>query len=474
MLTLADSDIAPQPGPQAEFLACQADIAFIGGSVFGGKTWALVAQPFGHIDNPGFTCVTFRRTTPDIRNPGSLWDESMKLYPAVGGDPRPHILEWEFPTGARVKFAGLQYETDVLSWKSSQIALVQFDQVEEFTEHQFWYMQSRNRSTCGVQPYTRGSCNAMADTWVADFIAWWWDPNTGYAIKERSGVARWFIRVNDVIHWSTVTCYGDANPIEFGEAEAEAKAELERQFPGMGRFARSFAFIRAALADNAIGVAADPEYEARVRSMSLVEQERLLGGNWKIRPAAGLVFNRAWFEIVDAVPAKARRARFWDKAATVGGRDNTAGVKISEADGVYYVEDAEVGQWASGDRENLIKQKAQTDGVLTLVGVEQEPGSAGKDVALLTIKNLAGYKVRAVPSTGDKVERASPLAAQAQVGNVKLVRGPWNETFLRELHAFPTAGIPDDQVDAASGAFRILTMSVPIDVNAFRPARIHT
>ena len=73
-----------------------------------------------------------------------------------------------------------------------------------------------------------------------------------------------------------------------------------------------------------------------------------------------------------------------------------------------------------------------------------------------TIRALAGYTVRADKVTGSKLERAQPLAAQAEVGNVKLVRGAWNEPFLQELHAFPTKGVPDDQVDAASGAFNAL------------------
>jgi predicted phage terminase large subunit-like protein len=423
------------------------------------NSWALTYQPVYHLGNPGFTCVTFRRTTPDIRNPGSLWDESMKMYPLIGGEPREHVLEWDFPSGARTKYAGLQHASDVLSWKSSQIALVQFDQLEEFEEAQFWYMQSRNRTTSGVKAYTRASCNALADTWLAAFIQWWWDPATGYAIEDRSGIARWYIRANDEVHWASLTCPCDTSAGVFDRADMAAKAELEARYPGLGRYARSFAFIRAKLSDNKIGVDADPDYEARVRSMPHVEQERLLGGNWKIRAAAGLVFNRAWFEIVGVPPARVkRRVRFWDKAGTAGGGDWTAGPRLSESlDGVIYVEDVERGQLAAGDRENLIKQKAQTDPAGTVVGVEQEPGSGGKDSAHFTVRNLKGFTVYADRPSGRLVERAQPLAAQAQVGNVKIVRGAWNETFLRELHAFPTPGVPDDQVASAAGAFKLLS-----------------
>ena len=63
--------------------------------------------------------------------------------------------------------------------------------------------------------------------------------------------------------------------------------------------------------------------------------------------------------------------------------------------------------------------------------------------------------MRAVSPQGDKVMRAKGLAAQAEAGNVKIVRGPWNDRFLRTLHAFPD-GAHDDEVDGASGAFNEL------------------
>jgi predicted phage terminase large subunit-like protein len=60
------------------------------------------------------------------------------------------------------------------------------------------------------------------------------------------------------------------------------------------------------------------------------------------------------------------------------------------------------------------------------------------------------------PVTGSKEHRATPLASQAQAGNVKLIRGPWNEAFLSEAENFPE-GIHDDQIDAAADAFDELT-----------------
>lgn len=176
-------------------------------------------------------------------------------------------------------------------------------------------------------------------------------------------------------------------------------------------------------------------------------------------PREGGLFKRAWFEIVGAAPADAKRVRFWDRAATQGAGDFTAGVLVAYKDGVAYIEDVQRGQWASGERDRIIVQQAQMDAQRypggVVIGGEQEPGSSGVDAAKAFVRMLAGYSVYTEPSTGSKPQRADPLASQAQAGNVKIVKGPWMGAFLDELSSFP-AGAHDDQVDAASGAFNRL------------------
>ena len=51
-----------------------------------------------------------------------------------------------------------------------------------------------------------------------------------------------------------------------------------------------------------------------------------------------------------------------------------------------------------------------------------------------------------------KVSYARPVSSAAQAGNCFIVRGAWNAEFLDEVHALPTPGVHDDQVDATSGA----------------------
>ena len=174
------------------------------------------------------------------------------------------------------------------------------------------------------------------------------------------------------------------------------------------------------------------------------------------RPRTGSMFPRDKVEIVPAAPAVVeRRVRFWDFAATEGDGDYTAGVRMSVAAGVYYIEDVARGQWGSANRDARIKQTAQHDGTDVAQRREREPGASGKDTEHAFIKLLAGWPVDAVPASSDKETRADPFASQWQAGNVKLVKGEWNRDYLDEHEAFPT-GNNDDQVDGSSGAFNML------------------
>src|SRR4051794_4864080 len=82
-----EDDIAPQPGPQTMFLTTPADIAGYGGAAGGGKSFGLLLEALRHIHNPDFGWVIFRRTYPEIKNEGGLWDDSSDLFPLIGGEP---------------------------------------------------------------------------------------------------------------------------------------------------------------------------------------------------------------------------------------------------------------------------------------------------------------------------------------------------------------------------------------------------
>lgn len=432
--------IRPQPGPQERFLASEADIAIFGGAAGSGKSWALLLETLRHVKNPRFASAYFRRNTTQIKNPGGLWDQSMRLYPFTGGVPN-HTLEWRWPDGGRVKFGHLEHEVSKLDWHGAELPLICFDELCTFTSGQFWYLLSRNRSMSGVKGYVRCTCNPDADSWVAELISWWIDQNTGFPIPWRSGVLRWFVRIDDRLEWG------------------DSAAEMQQRFPDS--VPKSLTFIGATLADNPALMAADPGYRANLMAMQLVERERLLHGNWKIRPAAGLYFRRDWCPVVDAAPAVMTVKRGWDLAATASTGANdpdwTCGVKMGRTPaGHYYVLDARWMRGNPGEVRRFIGNVASEDTDSVHIQLPQDPGSAGKDQVTSIIAGLPGFVVRFATNNGDKITRFSPFSTQAEAGNVFIVRGAWNERFLSELEAFPEAR-HDDCPDATASVFKSLT-----------------
>lgn len=179
-------------------------------------------------------------------------------------------------------------------------------------------------------------------------------------------------------------------------------------------------------------------------------------GQYQQRPAPreGGMFKRRWFgEPVGAAPAKAKRVRSWDLAASTQSGDWTIGLLMAkDDDGFFYIEEIIRFRESAHEVEKSIINTAGTDGHRVHIRIPQDGGQAGKGQAEYLIRRLAGYNVDAERETGSKETRASPFAAQCEAGNVKLVAGAWNTTFLEEIENFPM-GAHDDQVDAASGAF---------------------
>ena len=217
-------------------------------------------------------------------------------------------------------------------------------------------------------------------------------------------------------------------------------------------------FVPARLADN-------PHldqrgYIASLNQLDPFTRAQLLEGSWE--EYSGGLFRREWFQVVDAAPAGLQKVRYWDLAATEDepGKDPdwTAGVLLGRSDaGVFYVLDVLRTRSSPRSVQQLIEQTAAVDGPGVTIAMEEEPGSSGKTVVEFYTRLLAGYVFSGDKVTGDKVTRAQPLSSQAEAGNVKLVRAPWNRMLLEELAVFPF-GAHDDMVDGLSGAFAKLAL----------------
>lgn len=452
--------IAPQPGPQQQFLESDADIVIYGGAAGGGKTYALLLEALRNVDAPGFGAVIFRRNANQILAQGGLWDTSRDIYSGLAQMRLTPTPRWLFPSGARISFACLEDEAAVLKWQGSQIALICFDELTHFSRAQFFYMLSRNRSTCGVRPYVRATCNPDSDSWVADLVSWWISPETGYPLPERSGVKRYMVRTGDSLCW--------------GDTPAEL-AERLRGTEWAGIAPKSLTFISSTLADNRILMQRDPGYLANLLALPTVERERLLNGNWKIRRAAGAYFSRARVNMLAEPPDDVVRCvRAWDLAAGEehSGSDAayTAGVLLGKRkSGRYVVLDVINRRMGAGDVRACVVATAAADRARyrnVRVRLNQDPGQAGKDQAEQYLKLLSGHAVSIVRETGSKTARAEPFSAQWQglagavCGNVDVVEADWNADYFAQLESFPDSRFKD-MVDASATALNELERGAP-------------
>ena len=418
------------------------------------NTFGLLLEASRNISNPDYGGVIFRREQTMITNEGGLRDTALQLYPHLGGEyrsqPYPHFL---FPSGARISFRHLNQESDVLSWQGSQIPFIGYDELTHFTNFQWVYMFSRLRSTSGVRPYIRATTNPDAESWVADLLEWWIDqdsgsPTYGLPIPERSGVIRYFVRINNELMW------------------ADSPEELVSRHGCDYLDAKSFTFIPAKITDNPILMKKDPAYLANLKALTRVERARLLDGNWKVRPKAGDYFPRDAITVIDWRPTDVVKwIRSWDLAATEDGDgrdpDWTVGLLVGRrSNGKIVVADMIRVRRKAAVIESLVKTIAARDGKDTWILLPQDPGQSGKSQKESFVGALYDFTVLSRTITKNKVAIASgganSPASLWQQGQIEIVRAPWNNDFVDEMDAFPTKGVHDDCTDAFSTCVRQL------------------
>jgi hypothetical protein len=273
-------EIKPQKGFQEKFLSSKADILIGGGAAGVGKTFAEILESTRHIynkkiDTTKFGVIFFRRTIPQIKSIGGLWDEAGKLYPNLKGIQNQTELTWKFPSGSVIKFSHLENEKNIYDHQGAQYPVVIFDELCHFSKRQFFYLLSRNRSTCGIKPYIRATCNPDPESFVAEFIQWWINQEDGYPILERSGVLRYFMMDNDNYIW------GDTINEVYEKTKHLFNNELKDFKPE--DLIKSVTFIPGSIYENKKLLESNPQYLSNLLSLEENEKMRLLMGNWKVK-----------------------------------------------------------------------------------------------------------------------------------------------------------------------------------------------
>jgi len=414
--------IPHKPTPkQAAFLLLPNREAFYGGAAGGGKSEALLMAALQYVDVPGYRAILIRRTYTDLALPGALmdraaeWLEPYKKLGEVRWDEKEKTWEFYIKDGgkATLTFGYLEHANDKYRYQGAEFQFIGFDELTQIRKSDYLYMFSRLRRL----------------------------KNANVPLRIRAA----------------------SNP------GGEGHDWVKERFLEKG-FEENRVFIPATMYDNPyLDI---EEYEAALDELDPITRAQLKEGNWNVKHG-GSLFDRNWFEIVNYIPEGLRYVRYWDLAATEKkpGKDPdyTVGLLLGEANGIFYVVDVIRFRKTPAETEDIVRRTAERDGYAVRIFIEEEPGSSGKITIDHYARNvLKGYAVWGNRETGSKILRAQPVSAAAEKGYIKIVKAPWNTAFLDELEAFPNVN-HDDQIDALSGAFRMLTkkptaFAIPVGV----------
>ncbi|MEX0741829.1 MAG: phage terminase large subunit, partial [Phycisphaeraceae bacterium] len=358
----------------------------------------------------GYSALILRHSYRSFEQSGGLVELAKRWLLGTGPLWNEATSTWRFPSGATLAFRHLH---DVGHLQGSEFQFIGVDELAEVAEQDYLYLFARLRAKTGtlIPPRMRATCNP-----IGPGVAW-----------------------------------------------------VHQRFIVEGRNADRI-FIPARYVDNPH--LDQPAYRASLAQLPWFMREALQEGRWDLRPEGGL-FLRRWFEDTQVeyqqLPSDLTLCRYWDLAAsrprTGTDPDYTAGVLLGRArSGVLYVVDVVRAQASDLEVLELIEGTAKADRYLAarwdwaepMIRMEQEPGAASVHlIREFRRRRLAGFDFKGIRPRGSKLDRARPLSAPAEAGELRLLRTSWNGAFLDELCAFPL-GRHDDQVDALSGAFEQL------------------
>lgn len=383
---------------QAALIADDRQEIFFGGRAGGGKSDGLLMSFLKYAHEPQYRGLIVRKSFADLSKPGAIMDRAIEWFVPRGvkWDAQGHTFR--FPSGARLTFGHLEHAQAHLSYQGGEYQFIGADEVPHIPEYQYRYLFSRLRRVESVAVPRR-----MRSTGNPGGLPW---------VKAR------FV----------------------DEATRHPTAR----------------FIESGIDDNPF---LGSDYAASLEELDPVTRAQLRDGDWTIT-ASGNTFRREWFTIVDALPTDAGPGiRRWDMAATEPRKghsdpDYTASVRMVTHQGITYITHATRDRRGPAETVALMRAVAEQDTPAVRITVEREPGSASiREAENLARTVFAGFSFTAIPSIGDKLARARPLSAAIERGKVVLLRGDWNQWFVDELCLFPTPGVHDDAVDAATGCY---------------------
>ncbi len=440
------------------------DLIFFGGARGSGKSHSTLVKTMKYIGDKDARIVILRETVPLLKIPGGLLEESHKMYPEFGGVFNAQTRKWRFPSGCVIQFSPFPNKPE--DWKGMQATHIFVDEADNIEIDFLLFLFSCLRSaTYKGKRYINLTFNPNPDTFLMEFVDWCLEGDFGIPATGTEDITRYWVYVGAKLY--------------VGNSEEEVRGKLAADGRRTDTAMMTYKFIPATIYDNPVLMKNDPGYLAFLENMPTVNRARFLLGAWKARIEGEGFFRRSWCEIVDHPPAVATaRVRAWDLAASVVSEsqknpDWTAGVLMSrDRFGIYYIEDVSRFRLQTDGVIREIVKTARYDGEDTRVIVPRDPGGAGKIAASFLLRTLAeqGVGAKSDPVSGHtgKLNAFKPFCALAESGNLRIVKGEWNNAFFEELEGFTSDRQKqrlrkDDQVDAASSAFNTIskTLSIP-------------
>lgn len=421
---------------------------------------ALLMGALTYMDVPGYSALLLRRSFTDLDQPGALMHRANDWLSRTDAHKQYGGKRWTFPSTASLNFGHVQNYAEATSQFSS--AEFQYIGIDELTqgwdERTYLFLLSRIRRP---RMNCRG-CRRQVEH----------DPETG---EWRHVIASWCDRPSPADIPSAPDGTNLASvPLRLRSASnpgGSGHVWVRDRFVDPGTREPGAVFVPARLEDNP-----HLDQEAYAENLKLqggVLAARLLEGNWDI--TEDRMFKREWFQYSVGAPDGTEWCRYWDLASTHDGGDATAGalLGVHRPSGSWYLADMVVLHERPLSVQNAIVSTATTDSAAAKVpiGIEQEPGSSGKFTTEQFRTLLVGHDFASDRPSGDKAERARGFSSAAEAGRFYIVceASPdtgrpippdWTPHFIDEAETFP-GGAHDDQIDAVTGAMKLLTQRAP-------------
>ena len=177
------------------------------------------------------------------------------------------------------------------------------------------------------------------------------------------------------------------------------------------------------------------------------------------RLAEGNFFDDKDFGIVDCAPEGLRWFRYADLAL---GKSEASDFNACYAiafgpDGTLYIRDPLKVRNLDEFLPDLRTLMLSDGEAGTVWGIESNAFQVLVVKKFLEDKALVNIPIMEVTAKGSKADRARAWRLRAKQGKVKLVRGPWNQDFIRVAAAFNSEGTArhDDDIDSVSGGVQM-------------------